>query len=1100
MKRTTLMAGWLAAWLIVLALVGGCARPTPTPMLTATPEPTATPTPLPTATPTATPIPLAAWVAEGDAAGQRSDFAGAEATYKRAIDADPRYAPAYIALSRLYGWQMTRKDEALAPAQKAVELAPESALAWAALAEAYVGRSNPAEAVKAAEKAVKLAADNADVQAVLAEAYLVDRQYDPAYKAAVQAVKLAPQSPMAYFVLSDVHWIRADFTRARAATERAVSLWPRFAPGRVSLGMALVQLQLYEQAQKQFEEVQKIIPDYPAALLGLARMYLMQRQYDQAQPLIEKAAQLAPNALSPLILWSDLHVQQQEYEKAQAKAQEAIRLGTDPWTAQLQLGFVRLQSGDCESAASSFQTLSGEQPRFALARVGHGWARFCRGDTTRALELARQAADLEPYNSEVHSLLALLYRSQERWDEADQAFARAIQYSPVGAALQAEFGQTYLSQGQYGPAEAQFQLAARLDSHAESAISGQCVVYLTQNKNTKALTSCEQAWKMQPKNVDKRRQWGLALLRAGRAAEAVAILKEAIADKPEDSGSRFYLGQAYLLLKDYANAQKELETYKKLRQSDDAWLGMVIDALKQGFELREEKILADLVKWGNSQTDQPVAFRVEASGVTTRTLILSIRATADQKPKDAYERAAQLMGFAAAYGPRITPTLNGGATMQVKDARGGQWFSLHADAQQLRDRLIMLDTQDRFRSHLRFVQEGGKAETPELTDQWVKTTGEDVAKLRGLAAKTAIPFQRLKPAELEDRIGHSMDTQVSEATRPDELLFTLLGLIEPATKLAQAESKLARSEILGFYDSKQKSFYFAEGKAPGLMDRLTIAHEYVHGLQDQHFDIGRAREEEKNGDRQMAYLALIEGDAELTELIYGNEFLPALEMIQTFSLMRGGVEEETLADVPAFLRESFSFPYQQGLEFVAAVQETGDWAAVNDLYSKPPISTEQILHPERYRSGDAPVTVQLPDLAAVLGEGWKQLDSDTLGEFGWRLILTKHIGPGPAAVAADGWGGDSYSLLQQGSSFAAVLRIVWDKETEAEQFWALLRKGLDLRPGYSEVVQDLIGEARTRSWRGADAIWTARLAGKAVTVVIGPTEEAAQKLLDAVKE
>ena len=56
----------------------------------------------------------------------------------------------------------------------------------------------------------------------------------------------------------------------------------------------------------------------------------------------------------------------------------------------------------------------------------------------------------------------------------------------------------------------------------------------------------------------------------------------------------------------------------------------------------------------------------------------------------------------------------------------------------------------------------------------MKTTGEDVAKLRGLAAKTAIPFQRLKPAELEDRIGHSMDTQVSEATRPDELLFTLL--------------------------------------------------------------------------------------------------------------------------------------------------------------------------------------------------------------------------------------------------------------------------------------------------------------------------------------
>ena len=1092
MKRMTLTAGMLAAWLVVLALVGGCSKPTPTPMPTATPEPTATPT--------ATPIPLAEWVAEGDAASQRSDFAGAEAAYKRAIDADPKYAPAYIALSRVYGWQIGRQDEALTPAQKAVELAPENAAAWAALAEVYVGRSNPVEAVQAAEKAAKLAPDNADVQAALAQAYLMDRQYDPAYKAAVQAVKLAPQSANAHFVLSDVHWARADFARARAAMERAVSLWPRFAPGQAALGMMLVQLQLYEQGQKQFEEAQKIIPDYPVALLGLARMRLMQRQYDQAQTLVEKAAQLAPKSLSPLILWSEIYLQQEEYEKAQIKAQAATRLGTDTWPAQLELGFVRLQSGDCESAASIFQTLSGEQPRFALARVGHGWAKFCQGDTTRALELARQATDLEPYNPEVHTLLAILYRSQERWEEADQSFAKAVQCSPVGAGLQVELGQTYMTQGQYGPAEAQFQLAARLDPQAESAISGQCIVYLAQNKTAKALTSCEQAWKMQPKNVDKRRQWGLALLRAGRPTEAVSILKEAIADKPEDAGSRLYLGQAYLLLKDYASALKELETYKKLRQSDDAWLGMLIDALKQGYELREEKTLADLAQWGSSQTDQPITFQVDASGTTTRTLILSIRATADQQPKAAYERAAQLMDIAAAFGPRITPALNGGATMQVKDAQGGQWFSLHADAQQLRDCLILLDSLDKFRSRLRFVQEGGKAETPELTDKLVKTTGEDVARLRGLEAKTAIPFQRLKPAELEDRVGHSMDTQVSEATRPDELLFTLVGLIEPATTLAQAETKLARSEILGFYDSKEKSFYFAEGKAPGLMDRLTIAHEYTHALQDQHFDIGRTRAEEKNSDRQLAYLALVEGDAGLTELTYGDEYLPTLEMIQTFTLARGGADEEELEDVPAFLRESFNFPYQQGLEFVAAVQATGDWAAVNDLYSKPPVSSEQILHPERYRAGDAPVAVQLPDLAAVMGEGWKQLDSDTLGEFGWRLILTRHIGPGPAAVAADGWGGDSYVLLQQGSSSAAVMRTVWDKETEAEQFWALLRKGLDLRPGYNEVVKDLTGEARTRAWQGADAFWTIRLEGKAVTAVIGPTEEQAQKLLDAVKE
>jgi tetratricopeptide (TPR) repeat protein len=217
----------------LLTACGPSATPTPsptaTPLPTATPRPTATPvptatplptaTPVPTATPTPTPLPLAEWVKEGNALLQQSDFAGAEATYRRAIEADASYHPAYVGLSRVYLWQTGREDDALAQAQKAVESAPDSAAAYAVLARAQIAQEAPSEAVAAGEQAVELDEKSAGAQAALAEAYLLDRQYEAAQQAAEQAVVLDPKLAETYHSLGVFYRETTDFARARAAFE-----------------------------------------------------------------------------------------------------------------------------------------------------------------------------------------------------------------------------------------------------------------------------------------------------------------------------------------------------------------------------------------------------------------------------------------------------------------------------------------------------------------------------------------------------------------------------------------------------------------------------------------------------------------------------------------------------------------------------------------------------------------------------------------------------------------------------------------------------------------------------------------------------------------
>ncbi len=81
------------------------------------------------------------------------------------------------------------------------------------------------------------------------------------------------------------------------------------------------------------------------------------------------------------------------------------------------------------------------------------------------------------------------------------------------------------------------------------------------------------------------------------------------------------------------------------------------------------------------------------------------------------------------------------------------------------------------------------------------------------------------------------------------------------------------------------------------------------------------------------------------------------------------------------------FPYVVGLEFVSSLHDDGNWPEVNKAYSRWPESTEQIMHPEKYRAGEKPQEITAPALDQVLGEGWRKLAEDTLGEWTTYLLL-----------------------------------------------------------------------------------------------------------------
>jgi hypothetical protein len=120
-------------------------------------------------------------------------------------------------------------------------------------------------------------------------------------------------------------------------------------------------------------------------------------------------------------------------------------------------------------------------------------------------------------------------------------------------------------------------------------------------------------------------------------------------------------------------------------------------------------------------------------------------------------------------------------------------------------------------------------------------------------------------------------------------------------------------------------------------------------------------------------------------------------------------------------------------------QVPGGWKAVDALFAAPPVSTEQVLHPEKLAAREAPVPVTLPaDLASKIGPGWTADPDDTIGEFQLREWLTAlGVAQAQAGTAAAGWGGDRVGyVMGPDGRWLLMLVTAWDTPADAAEFQA----------------------------------------------------------------
>ena len=388
---------------------------------------------------------------------------------------------------------------------------------------------------------------------------------------------------------------------------------------------------------------------------------------------------------------------------------------------------------------------------------------------------------------------------------------------------------------------------------------------------------------------------------------------------------------------------------------------------------------------------------------------------------------------------------------------------------------------------------------PTDLDQRLDAITYKTSVVRDLPTTELVPYELIDQDEFRQKFIEDLKEDARELAL-DTRLYQRLGILGPNDDLAQLLTDVFADIVLGFYETDDNKMYIISDKeAFSLNDRLTVAHEATHALQQYEFDIGGLLDElEGYDDRRMALRSLIEGDALISELLYMLIYFDEDEQAEVES-NRGDQDLTAFHAAPAFIQNTITFPYTGGYQFAVYLYlKNNDFSSINMAYGDLPVSTEQIIHPEKYDAAEAPVEVSVPDPTELLRPGWAEIDRNVMGELFLRSYFESGLDRETAAAAAAGWGGDEFLLLETSTwDDALIIYSIWDTEEDAIEFAEAFRAHGQAISGqaWTEVAySEVPGYVLETNGGDTMGIWTG---GDEVRVIIAPDLGSMQSLFSA---
>ena len=309
--------------------------------------------------------------------------------------------------------------------------------------------------------------------------------------------------------------------------------------------------------------------------------------------------------------------------------------------------------------------------------------------------------------------------------------------------------------------------------------------------------------------------------------------------------------------------------------------------------------------------------------------------------------------------------------------------------------------------------------------------------------------------EIRDYLIREEDEDKDEAQRyADRKALEAFGLIPKGFPLDSFMLEVLTDQVAGLYDPKAKEFYIADWIQPD-EQREVMSHELTHALEDQSFHIDPwIKAARPNDDAEMARDAVSEGTAMAAMVDYALRDdkvsvrdLPDITVLMRSSAIAEMDKDPNLVKAPPYIRDGLLFPYLSGASFAQQfLKAHSGWSDLNLIFQNPPVSTQQIMHPNLYLKGVAPQKIELPKWDGLVPSDWKLLEENVMGEFGLEEILKQFIGADRAGALSPAWTGDRYAVFEDAKKQTPdVFLLSLDTPEHTATFFGQYSEGLETK-------------------------------------------------------
>jgi hypothetical protein len=359
--------------------------------------------------------------------------------------------------------------------------------------------------------------------------------------------------------------------------------------------------------------------------------------------------------------------------------------------------------------------------------------------------------------------------------------------------------------------------------------------------------------------------------------------------------------------------------------------------------------------------------------------------------------------------------------------------------------------------------QAAQTEKPEAAFETADAVLRQMSRLTGLPVKEPLKKQLISRSDIDRYLRENINAEYTpEEIHGEEAALKAFGAVDADFNLEKFLISFYTEQAAGFYDPRHKTMFMANWVEPAAQ-KMVLSHELTHALQDQSFSLWKfMRATRDDDDASSAREALVEGYATLAmmQAMLGSipiEKLPSLDASMEAMVNQQMAEYPVFSKAPFFLRFQAMFPYIQGMHFVRQGLVLGGWKRLNQCFTDPPTSTEQIFQPESYfnppadpRPGTKAATRPLalpPAPALEEAPSLKRVESNIMGELGYDALLGQFLSSEEAQKVTLPWVADRYLVYEGPASgqFTLIARTRWSTADAAGAFCSDYRTILEKR-------------------------------------------------------